>query len=110
MAYRVPTRMGDGSLVHLTPGEIEAEVRAGVEVAVKRLGCCAEYSPRQVSPRTGGEAAAAENEQLNRFLHLFVLNTDVNLVTSVTATRANSRQASERPSGRNEEIWRSDFE
>ena len=56
----VPTRMGDGSLVHLTPGEIEADVRAGVEVAVKRA---------KVPPRNGGEAAAAEDEHLHRFLH-----------------------------------------
>lgn len=60
MAYRMPTRMGDGSLVHLTPREIEADVRAGIEVAVKRA---------KVPPRNGGEAAAAEDEQLDRFLH-----------------------------------------
>jgi glutamate-1-semialdehyde 2,1-aminomutase len=41
---------------------------------VLRLGCRAEYWPRQVPPRNGGEAAAAEDEQLDRFLHLFMLN------------------------------------
>ncbi len=32
----VPTRMGDGSLVRMSRTDIEAEVRAGVEAAVKR--------------------------------------------------------------------------
>ncbi|NLE22453.1 MAG: [dimethylamine--corrinoid protein] Co-methyltransferase [Actinobacteria bacterium] len=32
----VPTRMGDGSLVRMSRADIEAEVRAGVEAAVKR--------------------------------------------------------------------------
>jgi glutamate-1-semialdehyde 2,1-aminomutase len=41
---------------------------------VKRLGCRAEYWPRPVPPRNGGEAAQDEDEQLDRFLHLFMLN------------------------------------
>jgi glutamate-1-semialdehyde 2,1-aminomutase len=41
---------------------------------VKRLGCRAEYWPRPSAPRNGGEAAAAEDEQLDRYLHLFMLN------------------------------------
>jgi glutamate-1-semialdehyde 2,1-aminomutase len=41
---------------------------------VKRLGCRAEYWPRPVAPRNGGEAAAAEDEELDRYLHLFMLN------------------------------------
>ena len=41
---------------------------------VKRLGCRAEYWPRPVPPRNGGEAAAAEDERLDRYLHLFMLN------------------------------------
>ena len=41
---------------------------------VKRLGCRAEYWPRAVPPKNGGEAAAAEDEELDRFLHLFMLN------------------------------------
>ena len=44
---------------------------------VKRLGCRAEYWPRPVPPRNGGEAAAAEDEELDRFLHLFMLNRGV---------------------------------
>jgi len=34
--HTVPTRMGDGSMVHMSRSDIEAEVRAGVEAAVKR--------------------------------------------------------------------------
>jgi glutamate-1-semialdehyde 2,1-aminomutase len=41
---------------------------------VKRLGCRAEYWPRPVPPRNGGEAAAAEDEELDRYVHLFMLN------------------------------------
>ena len=33
---RIPTRMGDGSLVRMTRAEIEADIRAGVEAGVKR--------------------------------------------------------------------------
>jgi len=41
---------------------------------VKRLGCRAEYWPRPVPPKDGGEAAAAVDEQLDRYLHLFMLD------------------------------------
>jgi len=41
---------------------------------VKRLGCRAEYWPRPRAPRNGGEAAAAEDPELDRFMHLFTLN------------------------------------
>ena len=46
----------------------------GLPWVVKRLGCRAEYWPRPVPPRNGGEAAAAEDEELDRYLHLFMLN------------------------------------
>ena len=36
MENPIPTRMGDGSLVRMTPAEIEADIRAGVEAAAKR--------------------------------------------------------------------------
>lgn len=41
---------------------------------VTRLGCRAEYWPRRPRAKNGGEAAAAEDQQLDRFLHLFMLN------------------------------------
>ncbi len=44
---------------------------------VKRLGCRAEYWPRPSAPRNGGEAAAAEDEELDRYLHLFMLNREI---------------------------------
>jgi glutamate-1-semialdehyde 2,1-aminomutase len=47
---------------------------AGLPWVVKRLGCRAEYWPRPVAPRDGGEAAAAEDQALDGFLHLFMLN------------------------------------
>lgn len=41
---------------------------------VKRLGCRAEYWFREMPPRNGGEAAAAVDVELDRFMHLFALN------------------------------------
>jgi len=41
---------------------------------VTRLGCRTEYWPRPVPPCNGGEAAAAEDPELDRFMHLFSLN------------------------------------
>jgi glutamate-1-semialdehyde 2,1-aminomutase len=41
---------------------------------VTRLGCRVEYAFRAQPPRTGGEAAAAEDRDLDRFLHLHALN------------------------------------
>jgi len=46
----------------------------GLPWVVTRLGCRAEYWPRPAAPKNGGEAAAAEDEQLDRYLHLFMLN------------------------------------
>jgi len=41
---------------------------------VRHLGCRTEYWPRPVPPRNGGEADAAEDPELDRFMHLFSLN------------------------------------
>jgi glutamate-1-semialdehyde aminotransferase len=41
---------------------------------VTRLGCRAEYLFRPQRPRTGAEAAASGDEELDGFLHLFMLN------------------------------------
>ncbi len=46
----------------------------GLPWIVKRLGCRSEYWPRPEAPRNGGEAAAAEDPELDRFMHLFTLN------------------------------------
>jgi glutamate-1-semialdehyde 2,1-aminomutase len=41
---------------------------------VKRLGCRVEYWFRPTAPRTGGEAAAAVDPELERYMHLAALN------------------------------------
>jgi glutamate-1-semialdehyde 2,1-aminomutase len=41
---------------------------------VTRLGCRVEYAFSPDQPRTGGEAAAAQDRELDRFLHLHALN------------------------------------
>jgi glutamate-1-semialdehyde 2,1-aminomutase len=41
---------------------------------VKRLGCRVEYWFRPVPPRNGGEAAAAMDPELERYMHLAALN------------------------------------
>ena len=41
---------------------------------VTRLGCRTEYLFRSQRPRTGAEAAASGDEELDAFLHLFMLN------------------------------------
>jgi glutamate-1-semialdehyde 2,1-aminomutase len=46
----------------------------GLPWIVKRLGCRAEYWFRPVPPHNGGEAAAAADFELDRFMHLFALN------------------------------------
>jgi glutamate-1-semialdehyde 2,1-aminomutase len=56
-------------------GRWVAGVRAASEFEVVQLGCRAEY--RFGPARNGGEAAAASNHELERFLHLFALNRGV---------------------------------
>jgi glutamate-1-semialdehyde 2,1-aminomutase len=41
---------------------------------VKQLGCRVEYWFREVPPRNGGEANAAVDSELDRYMHLFALN------------------------------------
>jgi glutamate-1-semialdehyde 2,1-aminomutase len=57
----------------------EAGVRGAIEVRelpwhVTRLGCRVEYAFSAEEPRDGGEAAAAQDRELDRFLHLHALN------------------------------------
>jgi glutamate-1-semialdehyde 2,1-aminomutase len=54
-------------------------VKAGIDAhglpwEVQRLGCRAEYWFCARPPRTGGEAAAADDHELARFMHLYALN------------------------------------
>jgi glutamate-1-semialdehyde 2,1-aminomutase len=46
----------------------------GLPWEVQRLGCRAEYWFCPTTPRTGGEAAAADDHELARFTHLYALN------------------------------------
>ena len=45
--------------------------------SISRLGCRAEYMFQAAPPRTGGEAAAAIDHELDALLHLYMLNRDV---------------------------------
>jgi len=60
-----------------------ARFRSGVESViaeyalpwiVKQLGCRVEYWFRPAPPRNGGEAAAAVDAELDRYMHLAALN------------------------------------
>jgi glutamate-1-semialdehyde 2,1-aminomutase len=54
---------------------VDATVRAeGLPWHVVQLGCRAEYRFRPEPPRTGAEAAAAADPELERFMHLHALN------------------------------------
>ena len=60
----------------------EAGVRGVIETHglpwhVTRLGCRVEYAFSPEEPRNGGEAAAAQDRDLDRFLHLHALNRGV---------------------------------
>src|SRR6056300_376519 len=46
----------------------------GLEWQVSRVGCRGEYSFRSAAPKTGAEAAAAEDFELQQFLQLHALN------------------------------------
>ena len=48
--------------------------RYGLQWHVTRLGCRVEYLFRPDRPRNGTEAATGEVHELNRFIHLYVLN------------------------------------
>jgi glutamate-1-semialdehyde 2,1-aminomutase len=48
--------------------------RRGLPWHVTRLGCRVEYLFRPDRPRTGSEAAAGADAELDRFIHLFLLN------------------------------------
>ena len=58
-------------------GVAEAIAAARLPWHVTRLGCRAEYLFRPLPPRTGGEAAAAADFELERFMHLYALNRGV---------------------------------
>jgi glutamate-1-semialdehyde 2,1-aminomutase len=58
-------------------GVREAIARHALPWEVQRLGCRAEYWFTPTPPRTGGEAAAADDHELARLTHLYALNRGV---------------------------------
>jgi glutamate-1-semialdehyde 2,1-aminomutase len=57
-----------------TDGVQDAIGAAGLHWYITRLGCRAEYGFQGTRPRTGGEAAASMDHELDRFMHLYALN------------------------------------
>jgi glutamate-1-semialdehyde aminotransferase len=55
-------------------GVSKAIAEAALPWHVARLGCRAEYLFHPRPPRNGGEAAAAMDFELERFMHLYALN------------------------------------
>jgi glutamate-1-semialdehyde 2,1-aminomutase len=62
---------------HFGDGVLFAIIAAGLPWHVAGLGCRAEYLFRPDPPRNGGEAAAAADFELERFMHLYALNRGV---------------------------------
>jgi glutamate-1-semialdehyde 2,1-aminomutase len=60
-----------------TAGVQDTIDRRGLPWHVTRLGCRAEYLFRPDRPRNGAEAAASGDEQVDAFIHLFMLNRGV---------------------------------
>jgi glutamate-1-semialdehyde 2,1-aminomutase len=58
-------------------GVAEAISMSGLPWHVMRLGCRSEYLFHPHPPRNGGEAAAAADFELERFMHLYALNRGV---------------------------------
>ena len=74
----------DEAFEHMIPlgerwerGVADVIQRADAPWHVTRLGCRAEYAFSPTAPRTGAEAAAAEDHELSRYLHLHALNRGV---------------------------------
>ena len=55
-------------------GVADAIAAHGLGWSVTRLGCRVEYMFQPLPPRTGGEAAAAMDPELDALLHLYMLN------------------------------------
>jgi glutamate-1-semialdehyde 2,1-aminomutase len=60
-----------------TDGVEAAIARVGLDWYITRLGCRAEYGFQARRPRTGGEAAASMDHELDRLMHLYALNRGV---------------------------------
>ena len=58
-------------------GVAETIAEHGLPWSISRLGCRAEYMFKAAPPRTGAEAAAALDDELDALLHLYMLNREV---------------------------------
>ena len=67
----------DALAVDFTAGVQGTLDRTGVPWSVSRLGARAEYRFASPAPRTGSESAAAADDQLDEYLHLFMANRGV---------------------------------
>jgi glutamate-1-semialdehyde 2,1-aminomutase len=95
---------------------VQAEIAAArLPWIVSRLGCRAEYWFRPAAPRNGGEAAAAADPELERYLHLAALNRGILLTpfhnmalfaSSVTAADVDRHTAVFRESVRADGLYR----
>ena len=60
--------------IRFTQGVESVIADMGLPWIVKRLGCRSEYWFRETPPRNGGEAFAATDSELDRYMHLYSLN------------------------------------
>jgi glutamate-1-semialdehyde 2,1-aminomutase len=60
--------------IRFTHGVESVISKMGLPWIVKRLGCRSEYWFRETPPRNGGEAFAATDSELDRYMHLYSLN------------------------------------
>ena len=60
--------------IRFTHGVESVITGMGLPWIVKRLGCRSEYWFREKPPKNGGEAFAATDSELDRYMHLFSLN------------------------------------
>jgi glutamate-1-semialdehyde 2,1-aminomutase len=67
-------RRMEGLAERWTAGVEKVIEEYGLPWIVNRLGCRAEYWFTPTRPRTGGEAAAASDQELAQFTHLYALN------------------------------------
>jgi len=77
----------------------------GLPWIVKRLGCRVEYWFSATPPRSGGEAIAAADPELDRFMHLFALNRGI-LLTPFHNMALIAPQTSDRDIDYHTEVFR----
>ncbi|MBI5200582.1 MAG: aspartate aminotransferase family protein [Elusimicrobia bacterium] len=92
--------------VRWTDGVQKAIDEAGLPWHVSRLGCRAEYLFHRQVPENGGQAAAAADFELERFMHLYALNRGV-LLTPFHNMALMSPATTAKDVDRHSEVFRS---